>query len=108
MRTSKAKINKEVLSREVLSGGTLDNGISGKEVPSKDVPNRGDKVQKPRPLSVVDVFIGKDISITLRSGGKLEGKLESVVQYEMVVTVSHQPVIVMKHAIDYIELVSKD
>lgn len=107
MRTSKVKSDKEVLSigalskevpnKEALSVGTLH----------KDSPNKEDRVYKQKPLSMVDGFIGKDIYIILRSGNKLEGKLESVVQYEIIVTILHQPVIIMKHAIDYIGLISK-
>lgn len=102
MRISKEKSNKEVLGKEVLSRETL-----GKDVLNKDVLNKEDRVQKQRSLSVIDSFIGKDISIVLRGGNKLEGKLESVAQYEIIVTISHSPVIIMKHAIDYIGLVGE-
>ncbi len=49
-------------------------------------------------------FLGKEINISIRSGTKLKGRLESVSTYELVITVSHKPVVVLKHAIDYVEL----
>ena len=54
--------------------------------------------------SVIKNFVGKDIIITLRNDNKLKGKLETVAQYELVITIAYNPIIVMKHAIDYIEL----
>lgn len=127
MRTSKIKSDKEVLNigtlskeapnKEILSKEAPNKETLSKEVPNKealsigtlhrDSPNKEDRVYKQKPPSMVDGFIGKDIYIILRNGNKLEGKLESVVQYEIIVTILHQPVIIMKHAIDYIGLVSK-
>lgn len=49
-------------------------------------------------------FVGRDIVVTLRNKKSLKGKLESVTNYELLLTVSHEPVLIMKHAIDYIEL----
>ncbi|VVB90305.1 Uncharacterised protein [uncultured archaeon] len=49
-------------------------------------------------------FLGKDVNISIRSGTRLKGRLESVSTYELVITVSHKPVVVLKHAIDYVEL----
>ena len=49
-------------------------------------------------------FLGKEVVLSLRSGAKLKGRLESVSIYELVVTVSYKPVVVLKHAIDYVEL----
>ena len=52
-------------------------------------------------------FIGRDMAIILRSKKVLKGRLESVTNYEVLITISHEPVLIMKHAIDYIELVEK-
>ncbi len=49
-------------------------------------------------------FLGKEVNISIRSGTKLKGRLESVSTYELVITVSHKPVVMLKHAIDYVEL----
>ncbi len=49
-------------------------------------------------------FLGKEVNISIRSGTKLKGRLESVSTYELVITVSYKPVVVLKHAIDYVEL----
>ena len=54
--------------------------------------------------SVIKNFIGKEVAITLRNGNNLKGKLETVSQYELIVTMSYVPIIVMKHAVDYIAL----
>ena len=62
------------------------------------------KDSKREHTSIINNFIRKEITITLRSGNKIKGKLETVSQYELVITVAYSPVIVMKHAIDYIEL----
>ena len=53
---------------------------------------------------VLSVFLGKEVNLSLRSGTKLKGRLESVSTYELVITISHKPVVVLKHAIDYVEL----
>ncbi len=53
---------------------------------------------------MLNVFMGKDVSISIRSGTKLKGRLESISTYELVITVSQKPVVVLKHAIDYVEL----
>ncbi len=50
------------------------------------------------------VFLGKEVNISIRSGAKLKGRLESVSTYELVITISQKPVVVLKHAIDYVEL----
>ena len=55
-------------------------------------------------ISIIKNFIGKDVTIALRNGNNLKGKLETVAQYELVITMSYAPIIVMKHAIDYIML----
>jgi len=54
---------------------------------------------------LVKGFIGRDISVALRGKKSLKGRLESATQYELLLTISHEPVIIMKHAIDYIEIV---
>lgn len=54
---------------------------------------------------LVKGFIGRDVSIALRGKKSLKGRLESETQYELLLTISHEPVIIMKHAIDYIEIV---
>ncbi len=53
---------------------------------------------------MLDGFLGKEVNISIRSGTKLKGRLESVSTYELVITVSHKPVVVLKHAIDSVEL----
>ena len=55
-------------------------------------------------ISIIKNFLGKDVDIKLRNGNNLKGKLETVAQYELVITMSYTPVIVMKHAVDYIML----
>lgn len=54
---------------------------------------------------IVRGFVGKNVNVVLRGKKSLKGRLESVSQYELFVTVAHEPVLIMKHAIDYIELV---
>lgn len=49
-------------------------------------------------------FLGKEVILSLRSETKLRGRLESVSTYELVITVSYKPVVVLKHAVDYVEL----
>jgi sRNA-binding regulator protein Hfq len=49
-------------------------------------------------------FLGKEVIISIRGGTKLKGRLESVSTYELVITVSYKPVVVLKHAIDFVEL----
>jgi len=81
----------------------------------KDQPKVQSRVQKTESIkektndgrerpSMIKNFIGKDVSIILRSGSAIKGRLEAVVQYELFVTTIRNPIIVMKHAIDYIEL----
>jgi len=108
MKTNKEKQDKDVLSIEALGKKAPNKEVLDKEMLNKGALNKEDKVQKQRPLSMIDSFTGRYISIMLRCGNKLEGKLEYVSQYDITVTISHQPVVVMKHAIDYIELISKN
>jgi ribosome maturation factor RimP len=53
---------------------------------------------------IVKGFIGRNVTVVVRGKKTLSGKLESVSNYELLLTVKHEPVIIMKHAIDYIEL----
>ena len=56
------------------------------------------------PVSAIKNFVGKEVDITMRNGNSLKGKLETVTQYELVITISYTPMIVMKHAIDCMTL----
>lgn len=67
-------------------------------IDSEKVPKAEKKLD-----SIIRGFIGKELIVTLRSKNKLKGKLESVSQYEFILTISYKPVLVMKHAVDYIE-----
>lgn len=75
------------------------NKVQKKEQPNKEKKN--DNRERP---STIKNFIGKEISITLRNGNDIKGRLETVAQYELTITTAHNPIIVMKHAIDYITL----
>lgn len=70
----------------------------------KKEPKKEKKIDNREHPSIIKNFIGKEIAITLRNGNNIKGKLETVAQYELVITVAYNPMIVMKHAIDYIEL----
>lgn len=56
---------------------------------------------------IVRGFVGRDMIVALRGKKTLKGRLESVSQYELLLTVDHKPMLIMKHAIDYIELIEK-
>ena len=70
-----------------------------KDVKQETAPNKEAKIK-----DMVKGFTGKNVAIYLRGKKTLKGRLESVSQYELIITISHEPVLVMKHAIDYIEL----
>jgi len=53
---------------------------------------------------IVKGFVGRNITVVIRGKKTLSGKLESVSNYEILLTVKERPVLIMKHAIDYIEL----
>jgi small nuclear ribonucleoprotein (snRNP)-like protein len=53
---------------------------------------------------IVKGFVGRNITVAIRGKKTLSGKLESVSNYEILLTVKERPVLIMKHAIDYIEL----
>lgn len=55
---------------------------------------------------IVKGFIGRNVNVVIRGKKTLSGKLESVSNYELLLSVKHEPVLIMKHAIDYIELVA--
>lgn len=57
-----------------------------------------------QPQDTLKGFVGKDVVLTLRGGSKLQGRLESVAQFDIVITASYKPIIVLKHAVDYVEL----
>lgn len=58
----------------------------------------------PNVKEIVKGFIGRNVTVIIRGKKTLSGKLESVSNYELLLTVKHEPVLIMKHAIDYIEL----
>lgn len=60
--------------------------------------------EQERDKSFIKTFLGKDVVITLRNKDRLKGKLDSVSQYELMLIISKKPMLIMKHAIDYIEL----
>jgi ribosome maturation factor RimP len=53
---------------------------------------------------IVKGFVGRNVTVTIRGKKTLSGKLESVSNYELLLTVKQAPVLIMKHAIDYVEL----
>lgn len=69
----------------------------------KDIKN-DDKI--PREIKeLIRGFVGKNIIVQIRGKKSLRGRLESVTQYELFITSpAHEPILIMKHAIDYIEL----
>lgn len=52
-------------------------------------------------------FVGKNIAVMLRGKKSFKGRLEATTQYELLLSINHKSVLVMKHAIDYIELVDE-
>lgn len=105
-------ITKEIIKdtgRDIGKGIKKDNKDINKDI-NKDV-KKGNRDIKKDPKkeqqSIIKNFIGKDIVITLRGGEKMKGKLETVAQYELMVSISYTPVIIMKHAVDYISLEDK-
>lgn len=65
-------------------------------------------MQEDRPTQnikeIVKGFIGRNVTVIVRGKKTLSGKLETVSNYEILLTVKQKPVLIMKHAIDYIEL----
>jgi sRNA-binding regulator protein Hfq len=86
-------------NRELKKDQSKVQSKTQKKEPMKEKKNDG----RERP-SVIKNFIGKEITITLRNSNGIKGRLETIVQYELVITTPRGPIIVMKHAIDYIEL----
>lgn len=73
-------------------------------------PKTGQNVKSEKEKEIKDMvrgFVGRDMIVILRGKKTLKGRLESVSQYEFLITIDHKPVLVMKHAVDYIELVEK-
>ncbi len=127
MKLSRDKIDKEVKDIRELKEGFKDirepkevkdirelkEGFKDIREPKefKDIrePKEGIKagkiIPKNKSSGIVEGFVGKMVNIILRNGNSIKGKLETVAQYELVLTVSYKPVIIMKHGIDYIELV---
>ena len=80
---------------------------SDKEKEIKDMTKEKeikDMIKEKEIKDIVRGFVGKNIIVSLRNKKILKGRLESVSQYELLLTVLHEPVLIMKHAIDYIEL----
>lgn len=70
---------------------------------SGDRPMQDDKPTQ-NVKEIVRGFIGRNVTVVVRGKKTLSGKLELVTNYEILLTVKHESVIIMKHAIDYIEL----
>jgi ribosome maturation factor RimP len=66
------------------------------------------QTQEDRPTQsikeIVKGFIGRNVTVVVRGKKTFSGKLETVSNYEIFLTVKQKPVLIMKHAIDYIEL----
>lgn len=78
-----------------------------KEKKDRDIGSReqiGGKEQVGGKEQIVKGFIGKDVTITIRGGEILKGRLEAVTQYELIITMAQSPFVVMKHAVDYLTL----
>lgn len=58
-----------------------------------------------RSKDLIESFVGKDVMVVFKSKNKLKGRVDAVSTYELMLTVSQRSVLVMKHAIDYIETV---
>lgn len=65
-------------------------------------------VQDGKPMQdvkeIVRGFVGRNVTVMIRGKKTLSGKLEQVSNYELLLTVNHEPMLIMKHAIDYISL----
>lgn len=71
------------------------------ELEEKDIKETKTKEIK----EIIRGFVGKNVIVQLRGKKSLRGRLESVTQYELLITsAAHEPLLIMKHAIDYIEL----
>jgi sRNA-binding regulator protein Hfq len=73
-----------------------------KEVKQDTTANKEPKIK-----DMVKGFIGKNVAIMLRGKKSLKGRLETVTQYEIIITINQQPVLIMKHAVDYIEIMDE-
>jgi sRNA-binding regulator protein Hfq len=74
--------------------------------PAQDNTLAQDEKSTQNVKEIVKGFVGRNVTIAIRGKKTLSGKLESVSNYELLLTVKQAPVLVMKHAIDYIELVT--
>lgn len=83
--------------KEKLDKEKSDNEKSNKEIRKQRKP--GDK--KP---GLLDFYVGKGVKIQIRGGKIIEGKLEKMAQYELLLTVNEAPLLIMKHSIDTVEL----
>ncbi len=71
-----------------------------------DVRKQEDQIKKPDIMKdIIKGFLGKHVTINIRGKKLLKGVLESVSNYELLLTINSSPVIVMKHAVDYVELI---
>ncbi len=57
-----------------------------------------------KPQEMLKGFLGKEVILSLKSGTKLKGKLEAITTYDLIISVSYKPVVVLKHGIEYVEL----
>lgn len=70
----------------------------------KDIRSIQDDRQTQNIKEIVKGFVGRNVTIIIRGKKTLSGKLETVSNYELLLTVKLKPVLIMKHAVDYIEL----
>lgn len=57
-----------------------------------------------RPSEMLMGFEGRNVIIWMRNGTTIKGVLEKSAKYDIIVSVLHRPVIILKHAIDKVEL----
>ncbi len=101
-RLNSDEIN-DVRREEIMHDTNRHISDKGSEKYEKlEKPEKSEKVK-----DLIKGFLGRNVSVTLRGRKSLRGILETVSNYEILITVDHSPVIIMKHAIDYIELIAE-
>jgi hypothetical protein len=104
-------MNKEPYSPEMLEKYYRMRGQRPKQQPKpQHVAAKTEPEKKPeaetKEVKGLELWKGKRLRVYMRNGQTFEGLLKEIWKYEFTLEKSNQTILIMKHAVDYVELIS--
>ena len=104
-------MNKEPYSPEMLERFYRMRGRSERQRPKQQpAAPKTEPEKKPQAETKeekgLELWKGKRVKVYMRNGQTFEGLLKEIWKYEFWLETSNQTILIMKHAVDYVELIS--